>query len=306
MQNRMEYAVRVRALLRRLQRSVQFDLIHQLNPVVVGMSALLGGFGIPIVLGPLPAPGTLPLPQTAPARLKRRLLHAQMGRARLVLIPNRASLPLVPEHDGSRAKVRELHFGVHTTMFSPRRSSKPEEMNVLFLANLVERKGALLLLEAFECIAAKHPMCKLQIAGGGVQEAALKARAAKSPVAARIEFLGAVPRERVAEVLNTATVYCLPSYYEAFGMTALEAMACALPVIGTQVGGLGLLVERTSPSVPAGDRDALAAALDEFLSSSERRKQAGDDNRELALKEYDWDRVIDRLEHIYSELVPLR
>ncbi len=304
MQNRLEYSVRVRRLLRRLQRSVPFHLIHQLNPVVVGMSALLSGCRLPMVLGPLPAPGILPLPRTAFSRCRRALLHAQIRRAAMVLVPNLATLPLIPETHGNSSKVRLLPFGIDTEVFCPAQEAEPSELNVLFLANLIERKGAWLLLEAFERIASKYPDCKLRFAGSGVGEAALKARAARSAVADRIEFLGKVPRDRVAEVMQTATVYCLPSYYEAFGMTALEAMACGKPVIGTQVGGLSLLVEPTSPPVRVGDREGLAAALDHFLSSAERRAQASKENRRLAVEEYQWDRVIDRLETLYAELVP--
>lgn len=302
--HRLEYALRVRRLFKRLQRTERFDAIHQLNPVVRGMSSLLGDFGVPMVLGPLPAPGSVPMKKGLFRRLNRAVLHAQIRQSAMVLMPNAASLPLIPDTVGIREKVRELHFGVDTELFRPMRQTAAGVQNVLFLANLHPKKGSHILLEAFERIAAKYPGCVLRYAGDGCEEAGLRARAARSPVATRIEFLGRIPRSRVAEVLNSATVYCLPSVSEAFGMTALEAMACGRPVLGTQVGGLGLLVKATSPEIMPGDGEALASALDRLLSSPEERLRMGEENRRIAVREYEWDRVIDRLEMLYQELVP--
>ena len=302
--HRLEYAVRVRRLLCRLQRTERFDLIHQLNPVVRGMSSLLSGLGVPIVLGPLPAPGSMPMKKGLLRRLNRIVLHAQIRHSALVLVPSAASLPLIPEEEGIRSKVRELHFGVDTQVFRPMRQTAAGVQNVLFLANLHPKKGALFLLEAFERIAPRFPGCVLRYAGDGSEGAGLRERVRRSPVAAQIEFLGRVPRSRVGEVLNSATVYCLPSLSEAFGMTALEAMACGRPVIGTKVGGLALLVKGTSPEVVPGDCDALASALEALLSSPETRARMGEENRRIAVGEYEWDRVIDRLEMLYQELVP--
>ena len=302
--NRLEYAVRVRGLLGRLQRTVKFDLIHQLNPVVLGMSALLFKRGLPVVLGPLPAPGALPLPDSVMRRLNRAFLHSQIRRAAMVLMPNAASLPLIPEDAVSRAKVRELHFGIDTERFQPiREDFEPESPNVLFLANLVPRKGGQVLLEAFEAVAARYPGWTLRFAGGGTYEAALKERAGRSDFSERIQFLGAIPREGVAEVLKTASIYCLPSSYEAFGMSVLEAMACGCPVIGTSVGGLRLLVQGSSPEVAPEDAVGLAGALDGLMGSAEKRRELRRLNRRTAVEEYSWDGVIDRLEELYGEVV---
>ena len=80
--------------------------------------------------------------------------------------------------------------------------------------------------------------------------------------------------------MQSCDVYCLPSFGEPFGMTALEAMACARPVVATDAGGLRHLVaERGGRKVPPGDADALAAALREVLADPELRRAMGEHNR---------------------------
>ena len=305
LQNRVEFAFRVHSLFYRLQREIGFDLIHQLNPVVLGMSSLLSGSGLPLVLGPLPAPGTGVLARTLGEKLRSALLRYQVSKAALLLVPSLASLPLVPPDQKSRAKVRELKYGIDAEQFYPAPILGQIRPSILFLANLVQRKGALLLMEAFELIAERHPECVLRIAGSGLEENLLRARAASSPVGNRIEFLGNVDRSQVADTMNAATLYCLPSYSEAFGMTALEAMACGKPVVGTRVGGLGFLLEGTPFLVEPGDRLGLASALDRALSLADQGRAAGDQNRRTVTEEYDWQPVIDRLELLYGEVTGL-
>ena len=132
----------------------------------------------------------------------------------------------------------------------------------------------------------------------------LRARAADQGLSERTTFLGNVPRERVPEVMNQAAVYCLPSYAESFGMTVLEAMACGRPVIGTDVSGLGMLLEHNKEMrFPVGDHKALAAVLDRVLASEELRIALGARNLEIATSQYSWDKVMDRLEALYAELL---
>jgi glycosyltransferase involved in cell wall biosynthesis len=117
-------------------------------------------------------------------------------------------------------------------------------------------------------------------------------------------LLGQVERERVRAAMQACDVYCLPSYDEPFGMSALEAMACGKPVVATRAGGLGHLVpEQGGYKVPPGDSAALAAALQAMLESPSRRAEMGEHNRRVVKERYVWGRVVDRLEDAYDAAV---
>jgi D-inositol-3-phosphate glycosyltransferase len=85
-------------------------------------------------------------------------------------------------------------------------------------------------------------------------------------------------------------------------MTALEAMACAKPVVATDAGGLRHLVpDEGGRKVAPGDPEALAAALQEIVSAPERQRAMGRHNRRIVEERYSWARVVDRLEDAYRE-----
>lgn len=312
--NRLEYAVRVRSLLQRLLRRTYIDLIHQLNPVVPGMSLFLRGFGLPIVLGPFPphipaqwnddGSAMAAAPPGLAHRLRDSILHRQFRDAAAILIPTARSLDEVPQDPDLRRKVRQLPYGIDTSRFRPEPGQASAFPVILYLANLVRRKGVLLLIEAFERVATEHPASILRIAGTGEDEALVQARVANSPFAGRIQLTGNVPREAVPAMLNGCMVYCLPSYSEPFGMTALEAMACGKPVIGTRSGGLGLLLDDEGAlRIPPGDVGALAAALNAVLSSHTLRESMGVHNRRRVLNQFSWNVIIDQLQHLYQSLL---
>lgn len=315
--NRLEYAVRVRFLLRRLLRRVRLDLIHQLNPVVPGMSLFLPGLGLPIVLGPFPPHVPEQWDEDSPSATGERrsfshilrdyALHRQFRDAEVILIPTAKSLDEVPTDPGIRHKVRQLNYGIDTDRFRPDASHAPAIPIILYLANLIRRKGILQLIEAFELVAADHPSAILLIAGAGDDEAEVKQRVAKSPCAARIRLTGNVPRESVPAMLNGCSVYCLPSYCEPFGMTALEAMACGKPVIGTKSGGLGFLLDDSGAfRVAPGDVNGLASSLRTVLSSRSLSDTMGTHNRQRVVSEFAWEVIIDQLEQIYSGVLATR
>ena len=102
---------------------------------------------------------------------------------------------------------------------------------------------------------------------------------------------------------SAAEVCVVPSHYESFGLVALEAMACATPVIASRVGGLQHTVEDgvTGFLVPAGDPDALADKLKLILFDPDLREQLATNARHKA-QSYTWQLVAERILHLYEEL----
>jgi L-malate glycosyltransferase len=179
--------------------------------------------------------------------------------------------------------------------------------DVLFLANLEVRKGIHVLLDAFAELSPELPGTRLVVAGEGPESQAVRRRLRETPALARVELLGRVDRSRVMATMQACDVYCLPSYGEPYGMTALEAMACARPVVGTAAGGLQHMVpDDGGRKVPPGDPAALAGALREVLADPALRRSMGARNRAEVEQRFAWSRVGDRLEQIYAEAVSAR
>jgi glycosyltransferase involved in cell wall biosynthesis len=106
------------------------------------------------------------------------------------------------------------------------------------------------------------------------------------------------------ELARQCTVYCHPSYGEPLGNSALEVMACGKPIVGTNAGGLGLLIqEQGGRKVPPRDAKALAAALIEILESPQLQGMMGAFNRRLLEGTYSWDQVVEQLESVYQTVL---
>jgi glycosyltransferase involved in cell wall biosynthesis len=296
----------LRRLFRRLAGERRFDLAHQLNPVDVGVSLALTGDHTPLVLGPYysdwapSGPGADARVGPFKLRAKRVIRAAQQRRAAMLLLSTPAATANV---ESGQARVRELPHGIDDRVWRPS-SPPPAEQTVLFLANLEVRKGIHVLLDAFEALAPRLPDARLQVAGDGPESDAVRRRIRESPALARVELLGRVDRDRVLALMQSCDVYCLPSYGEPFGISALEAMACARPVVATAAGGLQHLVpDAGGRKVPPGDAAALADALAELLGDAELRRAMGAHNRQVVEERFAWPRVGDRLEELYEEAI---
>lgn len=315
-----EYMLRVRRAFDEVNKENPIDVIHQLNPVEDGLSWLLARTGVPLVLGLfVPAWSYESEPQRSAMPLKSRLLRqftmpllqlldAQQERAAAALILSTcAAASSLHNAEMHQLKIHILPFGVDTQQFSPSvdsRVERKEELSILYLANIYERKGIFTLLEAFEQVSRELPKCRLSIAGAGAQLHEARQRVAAMQCNANIDFLGNIERAYIPEVMRQCSVYCLPSYGEPFGMTALEAMSCGKPVVATKAGGLEFIVsEQGGRKVPVKDSNALANALIEVLSSSVLRHSMGVYNRKIVLDKYAWDLVINNLEDVYSSMI---
>ena len=96
----------------------------------------------------------------------------------------------------------------------------------------------------------------------------------------------------------------MPSFYESFGMVALEAMACGTPVIASRVGGLALLVKDgvTGYFVPAQDSEALAQRLRTIFINEDLRKQLGIQAAAYA-SDFSWERITAQILNVYQTMV---
>ncbi len=144
---------------------------------------------------------------------------------------------------------------------------------------------------------------RLVMCGDGPERNDAEALTREYGLTDEVLFVGQVPNIR--DYLSTADVLLLPSETESFGLSALEAMACEVPVIATRVGGLPEVVRdgETGYLVSVGDTEAMAERALEMLSDQPRRLAMGERGREWACAQFNTDRVIPQYVALYERVL---
>jgi glycosyltransferase involved in cell wall biosynthesis len=186
------------------------------------------------------------------AYLRRIAIAWGLDPARVSVLPNPA--PDVPELPSREALRAELGFDGTVLAFAGR---------------LGPQKSFGTALEAL----ARVPEVTLVVAGDGPDRRALEQRSRELGLDGRVRFLGSVPRERVLRLFRAADASLLPSAWENFPHTVVEALAVGCPVIATSVGGVPEVVRdgENGLLVPARDPEALAAAIERFVGDEDLR-----------------------------------
>lgn len=123
-------------------------------------------------------------------------------------------------------------------------------------------------------------------------------------VADRVTFLGRVPRKNVPQLLRSADLVLTLPWYEPFGMVPLEAMACGVPVVATEVGGHrdSLIDNVTGVHVAAGRPAELARRVRLLLADPTRRHAMGIAGADRARSRYAWERVARETASVYGRV----
>jgi glycosyltransferase involved in cell wall biosynthesis len=154
-----------------------------------------------------------------------------------------------------------------------------------------------LLLRAAARLRRQWPDLEVEIVGRGDYVAPLERLAAGLGIADAVRFTGYVSEDEKRERLRRARVLVYPSPKEGWGIAAMEAAACGVPVVASDSPGLRDAVrhETTGLLVPHGDLDALTAALARLLADAELRRRLGEAGVPWARK-FSWDHAADRIE----------
>lgn len=219
------------------------------------------------------------------ARWERR----NAARADLVLVPSRYSAEVARREyeiplDRLAVVPEPIDLEVWDDQFwrAPRHA-RPGP-TVLCVARTYPRKRLPDLVRAAAILRARMPEVQVRVVGQGPEWAALKRLHAELALGDSVVLLGDLSRERLAEEYINATLFCLPSVQEGFGIAFLEAMAAELPVVGCRVAAVPEVVLDgvTGLLVPPRDPGALAEALERLIKDPALTRRLGQEGRRRA------------------------
>lgn len=201
-------------------------------------------------------------------------------------------------------------FGVDPTIFAPEPSiasaAPPDQpFRIGYAGGLLPEKGVDLLLHA---CAGLQGDWQLQLAGSGSEEAALLRLAGELGVTDRVQFVGRIPSAEMPAFYRQLDMLAVPSrttptWKEQFGRVLIEAMACAVPVIGSDSGEIPHVVGDAGVIFPEGDVDALRAYLQQLHDDLAQRARLGQAGRSRVLERYTMARIAEETVGLYERIL---
>ena len=179
-----------------------------------------------------------------------------------------------------------------------------DEKVVLYLGRIHKIKGLDLLVQAFATLGMELGRVRLVIAGpddGYLSN--LKSMLRELKMEDRVTLTGALYGVEKLEAYVDADIYVLPSVYEVFGITLLEALMCGTPVIGTDRCGVSAWLDNRGGYVVPYEPEALKHALEVMLADAELRRRFGEQGRRLVMEQFTWAGAVDKVEGIYRDAV---
>jgi glycosyltransferase involved in cell wall biosynthesis len=293
------HARRVRALIQALRP----ELLHALHLTSYGFLSGLSGFQPSIVS--VWGTDVLEAPTVTP--LHRWITRQALARAGAITATGlrlaEATLPYVPEGK----PVTVIPYGVDLDRFMPAsRGDRGAGAHVTIGAasRLSPEKGFEHLLRAVAILRDRGIALDVVLAGDGPSRAGLERLADELGLRERIEFLGEVAHDDVPGVLQRLDIFAMPSTWEGFGVSALEASAMELPAVASDIHGIPdvVLDGETGLLVPPADVDALAHAIARLASDAALRRAMGAAGRAYVEREYRWQDNAVLMERLYAEM----
>lgn len=201
------------------------------------------------------------------------------------------------------SKIHIVPNAVDTERFRP--CAKRETGLIVWVGRFVPEKGLTYLLGAARILAKSPHDFKFLLIGFGPLKTKIENLSNAYGLSEFFEFAGSLRRTEIALILGKATMFVFPSLKEGMPISVLEAMACGLPIVGSDISGIKEVVTHGQNGflVPPRDPKALANAILTLLEDDRLRRRLGSNARDLMTRKYSWDIIIDRLAEVYSKAI---
>lgn len=180
--------------------------------------------------------------------------------------------------------------------------AEPDEKILMHISNFRPVKRVADVIEIFSMVSKEVP-ARLLFVGEGPELPKIQCKIKQLGLEDRVHFLG--KQDQIAQVISMADVLLLPSEKESFGLVALEAMACGVPTIGSEAGGIPELVShgKTGFLAPIGDTRAMADYAIKLLKDAKLAEQLSEACLVRARTEFSSDRITEEYEQIYYRVL---
>jgi N-acetyl-alpha-D-glucosaminyl L-malate synthase BshA len=205
--------------------------------------------------------------------------------------------------------IRVIHNFVDTDEFRPgaagdirSRYAGTDEKVVVHVSNFRKVKNLPVVVEVFARVR-REARAKLLLIGDGPELEAVERQVAEHGLGGDVVFLG--DQEFIAKVLPAGDVFLLPSEHESFGLAALEAMSCAIPVVASNIGGLHEVIDdgETGFLFDPHDVEGMSATILGLFRDEKRRRKVGARARARAERDFSRDRIVNEYVALYDELL---
>ncbi|HVA58724.1 MAG: glycosyltransferase family 4 protein [Gemmatimonadaceae bacterium] len=201
-------------------------------------------------------------------------------------------------------QVEVIYPGIDSAAYTPAPGARAAVPTFSYLGRLKHYKGVHLVIRAFAAM--QHRNAVLEIAGAGDYRARLERLAASLDLGSRVRFLGRISDEEKLALLRRSWALAFASPKEGWGITNLEAAACATPVVASNSPGIRESVRHgeTGFLVPHGDIEAMAAAMDRLAADPMLVESLGVQARRFA-ESFTWERAADQTEQHLTRVLAM-
>jgi glycosyltransferase involved in cell wall biosynthesis len=213
-----------------------------------------------------------------------------------------------------KEKFEIIPFGVDTEFFRPIKVEKNSKIfQILSIGYLIERKGFEYLVKAIKEVLNSHNEVKLIIVGSGPLENQIKKLICELKLEGNIQILKNISDKELLEIYNSSDLFILPSIIdfqgntEGLGVVLLEAMACKLPVIGSNIGGIPDIIHDnlTGRLVQQKDILGLSKTIIDLIENENLRKSMALNGYEMVKGHFSWEQIAKDYIEIYTETTEL-
>ncbi|MEN6553023.1 MAG: glycosyltransferase [Methanobacterium sp.] len=200
-------------------------------------------------------------------------------------------------------KIEVIPFGVDTDFFRPLDVYKDENIfQILSVGYLIERKGFEYLIRAMPHVLKEHENARLKIVGSGPLESKLKSLIYELDLSDQVEIIKNVSDEKLLMMYNSADLFVLPSIVdsqgntEGLGVVLLEAMACGVPVIGSDVGGISDIIHSNVNGflVKEKNSELLRKCILSCIEDKKLPKKISENGYKIILERFGWDSIANK------------